>query len=202
MIRKITRPYFEVWGSEEAQNTFLKGILVVLSVLFVAQSIVLAVLACRKPVLVAVTPAETQILRIMPSGPDLLSAELKRVVKRYVETHYNWEPATIDKAHAEAARYVSEKFVKAFIAANAEQARQAKEKKISERVYLSGEIQVDPKELTARVAMDRVFSIDGIRATSPLVLSIGFEYGPRTEQNPEGVYIVSEKVVPVEGVVR
>jgi uncharacterized protein (UPF0305 family) len=195
MIRSIQRRYFEVWGDEEAQNVFLKGLLSVLTGLFVIQSIVLTVLACRKPVLVAVGAGETRVFNVVPPGEELLISELKRLVRQYVETHYNWDFATIERAHAEAARFVSEKFVKAFMAANVAQVKQAKEKKISERVYPSAEVQVDSKALTARVALDRIFSVDGIRATSPLVLDITFEYGPRTQGNPEGIYITGEKVV-------
>jgi hypothetical protein len=196
MIRSIQRRYFEIWGNEEAQNVFLKGLLSVLAVLFLIQSITLTIMALRKPVLVAIGPAETKIFNVIPPGEELLSAELKRLVRLYVETHYNWDFTTIERAHAEAARFVSEKFVKAFMAANADQVKQAKEKKITERVYPSSEIQVDPKTLTARVTMDRIFSVDGIRATSPLSLDVTFEYGPRTTQNPEGIYIIGEKVIP------
>lgn len=196
MIRNITRRYFEVWGNEEAQNSFLKGLLVVLSVLFLVQSVVLAVVAYRKPTLIAVGQSETRVFTVTPPGDELLSVELRRLVKRYVETHYNWDFTNVEKAHAEAARFVSEKFVKAFNAANAEQVRIAREKKITEKVYLSTEIQVDPKTLTARVAMDRIFTVEGLRAASLLTLDISFEYGARTPQNPEGIYVTAEKVIP------
>lgn len=196
MIRIIQRRYFEIWGNEEAQNVFLKGLLSVLGVLFLIQSIALTVLAVRKPVLVAVGPTETKVFNVTPPSDELLTVELKRLVRLYIETHYNWDFTTIEKAHAEAARFVSEKFVKAFMAANADQVKQAKEKKITERVYLSSEILVDVKSLTARIPMDRIFSVDGLRVTSPLTLDVTFEYGPRTSQNPEGIYITGEKVIP------
>lgn len=200
MIRTIKRRYFEIWGNEEAQNIFLKGLLSGLAALFLVQSIALVILALRKPVLIAVGPAETRVFNVTPPGDELLASELKRLVQSYVETHYNWEFTTIEKAHAEAARFVSEKFVKAFITANREQVRMAKEKKISERVYLTSDVQVDLKALSARVPMDRIFTVDGLRATSPLTLDITFEYGPRTQSNPEGVYITGEKVIsPPQG---
>lgn len=196
MIRNITRRYFEVWGNEEAQNSFLKGLLITGAILFAIQSIVLAVLAFRKPTLIAVGQGETRIFTVAPLSEELLSNELKRLVKKYVETHYNWDSSSVEKAHSDAAKYVSEKFVNAFNRANAEQVRFAKEKRISQKVFLTSEIQVDSKTLVARISMERIFNVDGLRATSPLVLDVSFEYGPRTANNPEGIYITAEKVIP------
>lgn len=197
MIRDIRRRYFEIWGTEEAQNSFLKGAIVVLSVLFAAQSIVVTVLALKKPVLVAVSGAETKVLAVAPPSDELLSSELKRVVRSYVETHYTWDSSSIEKSHAEASRYVGQAFVKAFNSANAEQIRIAKEKKVSQKVYVS-EITIDLKKLTTRVAMDRILMIEGLRATNPFNLEITFEYGPRTPTNPEGVYVTGEKNLTIQ----
>ena len=93
-------------------------------------------------------------------------------------------------------RYVSPKFVKAFSSANAGQIQTAREKKIKQRVYPSSEILIDAKTLSARIQMDRIFSIKGISATRPITLDMTFEYGSRTSQNPEGIYITDEKLVP------
>jgi hypothetical protein len=196
MLRKVTRRYFEIWGNEEAQNAFLKLILSILALLFIVQSIALSILTLRKPVLIAVGEKETRILTLPPPNDTLLEEELRRLVRQYVEAHYNWDDTTIEKAHENAARYVSDKYIKVFMAANADQVKTVREKNVSERVYLSGKIEIDRDHLVARVPMDRVFSVDGIRATSPLTLDVQFESGPRTTQNPEGVYITGEKVVP------
>lgn len=199
MIRNIQRRYFEIWGNEEAQNAFLKGLLCVMAGLFLIQSIALAILACRKPILVAVSAKETQVFNTEPPAQELLKLELKRLVGQYVETHYNWDYATIERAHNDASKFVSDKFIKAFVAANAEQVRQAKEKKVTERVYVSSEPQIDAKNLVARISLDRVFLVSGIRATNPLILDVTFEYGLRTDSNPTGIYITGEKVVPQNG---
>jgi hypothetical protein len=194
MIRDIRRQYFEIWGSEEAQNSFLKGVLIILGILSAIQSIVLCYLALRKPVLVAVGQTETQVFTMTPPTEDLLNNELKRVVRKYVESHYTWDNSTVEKAHAEASRYVSTQFVKAFKAANIEQIKLAKEKKLSQKVYVS-ELSVNSKDLTAHLILDRILMVEGLRAASQLTFDISFEYGPRTSSNPEGIYIVSEKVV-------
>ena len=194
MIRNIRRSYFEVWGNEEAQNRILKGLLLGLCVLYSIQTIALVFVYCRKPVLIAVGSDETKIFHIIPPTQELLAQELKRTVKSYVETHYNWDPSTVENAHAEAARYVSEKFVKSFVSANAEQVKIAKEKKLKEIVYIS-DIRIDPQMLTARVYIDRILIIGALRATTPWMLDITFEYGPRTPTNPEGIYVSGEKQI-------
>ena len=194
MIRNIKRTYFEIWGTEEAQNSFLKGLLLTLTVLFVVQATALTCLVLRKPVLIAVGENETKVFAVAPPSDELLRDELKRVVRDYVEAHYNWEPATIEKAHATASQYVEEKYVKNFQMANAEQVRFAKEKKVSQKIYVSL-ISVDPKSLVARVTMDRILMVEGLRATSPFVLDVNFQYGPRTDKNPTGIYVTGEKVI-------
>ena len=194
MIRDIRRKYYEVWGDEEAQNALLKGLLVGLSTLFILQSLFLCILALRKPVLIAVGTSQTQVLESIPPSEELLALELKRVVKNYLEAHYHWDPSTIEAAHQSASRYISEDHIKAFRDANAEQVKLAKEKKLSQKVYIS-DLQVDAKALSIRATLDRILIVEGLRATSSLILEIRFEYGPRTPTNPEGIYITEEKAL-------
>ncbi len=49
MIRKIERHWFEVWGTETAQNQFLKGLLALLLALLVTETLVILILGLRKP---------------------------------------------------------------------------------------------------------------------------------------------------------
>ena len=107
MIQKIQRSYFEIWANEEAQNSILKWLLLVLGILFLLQSVVLAVVCLRKPVLIAIGNDETRVFRVTPPSSELLTEELRRTVKAYVEAHYNWDSTSVEKAHEQAARYVS-----------------------------------------------------------------------------------------------
>jgi hypothetical protein len=195
MIRDISRKYYEIWGNEEAQNSFLKGLLVVLASLFFIQSIALTILALRKPDIIAVSETETAILTKAPPSDVLLETELKRIVSRYALAHYYWDVATIDEAHRQAAHYVASSFQKSFVEANAQQVKIAKEKKLSQKVYVSN-ITDDPQALTARVTLDRILQVDGLRVATPLVLDLTLQSGPRTNTNPEGLYITGEKIVP------
>ena len=65
--------------------------------------------------------------------------------------------------------------------------------------HLFTDIKIDTKALTARIFMDRILSIDGLRAATLLTLDVNFEYGPRTEANPQGLYITGEKFISQGG---
>jgi hypothetical protein len=73
----------------------------------------------------------------------------------------------------------------------------AKEKKVSQRFYIS-ESKFDLKAKAVTVSGDRILVVEGLRATSPLVIQVEYDFGPRTEENPEGVYIVGEKLVSAQ----
>jgi hypothetical protein len=194
-IKKMGRAYFEIWGDEQAQNVLLKGLLTGLAVLFVIETLALMMVSLRKPVIIAIGQDQTEVLKITPPGDELLTQELSRSVRNYIQYHYTWDSGSIEKAHEMASHYVSDRFRQAFLSANADQIKIAKEKRLQETVYVSS-IKTDSKTLSARVFLDRILIIDGLRATNPWVLDVHFEYGPRTDINPEGIYITSEQ--PVE----
>ncbi|MGE4232073.1 MAG: VirB8/TrbF family protein [Bacteriovoracia bacterium] len=199
MIRNIQRKYFEVWGEEEAQNVFLKWLLLIVSTLLVSAITALLILALRKPVLIGIEKEDTKVFQVAPPSPELLKQELVRTLKEYVQRHYTWDAQTVEKAHVDASKYVSERYQKAFQAANADQVRMAKEKKVKQTVHIV-DLYVDTKALKSRINLDRILSVEGVRAVTSLVLDISFEYGPRTENNPEGIYIVSENnITPQNG---
>lgn len=193
MIRNIQRTWFEVWGTEEAQNRFLKAVLVFFVMLCCTQSIALVILALRKPPIFAVSQTESRILTVMPPKAELLESEIRRAVTGYVSARYSWEWEKIEDTFNTAAKYVAPDFTKKFLVANQEQIRIAKEKKISQRFYVAS-MKVDAASKTVRITGDRILLIDGLRATNSLVIEVQFDYAARTESNPEGVYVVGERV--------
>ncbi|MGE3263190.1 MAG: hypothetical protein AB7K68_15525 [Bacteriovoracia bacterium] len=66
------------------------------------------------------------------------------------------------------------------------------DKIVAQRAY-PVEIRVDLKKGIAVIEGDRITSIQGLKAAGDLRLELGFESGPRTEQNPWGVYVSKEK---------
>ena len=49
--------------------------------------------------------------------------------------------------------------------------------------------------MTAQLSGDRILVVDGLRATNPMALEIGFRLNSRTTSNPEGIYVTSEKLI-------
>ena len=189
------RKYFELWGDEESQNVVLKWFVIGLSLLAAVLAISLARVGLRPPTLIAIGEQDTKVLRVKEPGESVLKAELERTIREYTTTHYTWSPTSIEAAHKKASSYVAENFRPSFMKSNEEQVRFVKEKKVSQRVYISEPPQIDSKKLTARVRLDRIYQIEGLTGSVPIILDLTFSYGDRTEENPEGIYITDEKLV-------
>lgn len=194
MIRNVKRTWFEVWGNAESQNRFLKGLLSMLIVFFIVETISLLLLALKSPILIAVTSTESKILSVTPPGPELLENEVKRVIRGYFNAHYNWEYQKIKESFQKAATFVSPDFKKKFFQANSEQEKAAFERKLSQNFYFQ-DPEIDFKTKSAIIRGDRILIIESLRATNPITLQVGFDFGPRTPENPEGVYITAEKLI-------
>ena len=193
MIRKIQRHWFEVWGQEEAQNRFLKYLLLVLSGLTTILLISVCVLALRSTPVVLLSP-ETSVL-LIPRAPDgkSLERELIRIIKEYLEKRHNWTFSNIEMQVKGAQRLVASEFREKFLISLQEQIRLAKEKEVSQRLY-PDEPKIDLKRKTAVIASERILIINGIRASAAMTFELGFNFGDRTTDNPEGIYITSEKL--------
>lgn len=194
MIRNIQRTWFEVWGNETAQNEILKGLLLFTLVLCAVQSVCLVTLALRKPFVVAVSTSATRALIPIPAETELLDGEIRRVVTQYAKNHHEWNYSNIESQMREAAKLVHPDFEKQFNKANVDQIRIAKDKKVAQKFYID-DVTINKDTKLARITGERILNIEGLRATNPMAVEVGFAVGPRTLSNPEGVYITSEKLV-------
>ncbi len=194
MLRNAQRTWFEVWGNETAQNRILKGLLTFLLAIVALQSVALVVLSIRKPALIAVTPTDTRFLAVTPPNQELLESEVKRAITGYLKAHYNWEPSNIDASFKEAAKYVDSSFVKAFLSANQEQIRIAKEKKLSQRFFVA-QMSMDMSKKRVVVEGERILLVEGLRAANSITVEVQFDLGTRSIENPEGVFIVGENLI-------
>ena len=133
----------------------------------------------------------------MPSPvhrPVALAPSKPRKMDHFRTAPSNWEWAKIDESFNKAAKYVSPEFSKKFLDANQEQIRVAREKKVSQRFYLV-DTKSDIKAKSVKVTGDRILLVEGLRASNPLSVEVQFDYGARTEENPEGIYVTGEKLV-------
>jgi VirB8 protein len=191
MIRKIERNWFEIWGTEEAQNRMLKGLLAFVLCLLAVETIALVFLSVRRPLVIAVSSEATKVLTASPPQPEVLQNEVKRVVTSYINQRHSWDWSNIENNINAAAKLVGKNYSRKFISATSDQIRLAKNKRLSQRFYISN-IAIDEKARIARVTGDRVLVIDTLRAVNPMTLEIGYEVSDRTADNPEGVYVISE----------
>lgn len=194
MIQRSKQAWFEVWGNEVAQNQILKFLLLIFCFSTLALTTGLVALALRSPPLFAVSSIDSGMLKSNPPPKEYLENEAKRVVTAYLQNRHNWEATSIRSSIGTASKFVDDSFRKAFLQANETQIKIAQEKKISQRFYVS-HLDLNLSKGSVFVTGDRILTIDGFRAVNPLVFSLTFHLGERTEQNPEGVYITSEQLL-------
>ena len=196
MIRHIERTWFEVWGTEQAQNRILKGFLALITLLATAETIGLVVLALRGPVIVTLSPSETKWFAPTPPSPELLETEVRRAIQNYVEIRHNWEGAKIEARLKLAANYIEPASQKKFSSQTASQVKLAKERKISQKFYFDrAETKINMKAQTVTISGDRILVVEGLRATNVQTFELGFQFGQRTPTNPEGVYVTAETLI-------
>lgn len=194
MIRKIQRRWFEVWADEEAQNRILKYMVLVLAAVLSVQLVVISVLALRGPVLIAISKEVTQKLDVGEPDPEQLTREIIRAIINYLKTRHNWDWNTVEAKTKAASFYVASDYREKYLVATAEQIRLSKEKQIAQK-FFPDEPKLNMKAKTAQVRADRILIVSGVRAAQGLDLEIGFVLGERTANNPEGIYVTSEKLM-------
>ncbi|MBX2994104.1 MAG: hypothetical protein KF681_04765 [Bdellovibrionaceae bacterium] len=194
MIRKIQRRWFEVWADEEAQNRILKYMVLVLAAVLSVQLVVISVLALRGPVLIAISKEVTQKLDVGEPDAEQLTREIIRAIINYLKTRHNWDWNTVEAKTKAASFYVASDYREKYLVATAEQIRISKEKQIAQK-FFPDEPKLNMKAKTAQVRADRILIVSGVRAAQGLDLEIGFTLGDRTANNPEGIYITSEKLM-------
>ena len=139
------------------------------------------------------------VLTLSPDGslyqeaprPDP-KVEIERAVREYLKYRYNWTPKTVGAQVGRAGDFILSSTKRAFEGSMQNIIRFSVDKIVAQRVY-PVEMQVDLKKGVVVVSGDRITSIQGLKAAGDLRLELGFESGPRTEQNPWGVYISKEK---------
>lgn len=201
MIQKGSSKWVEVWGAEQVQNQILKGLLAFTIALSAVLAIALAVVSLRAPVVVAVSDGKTSVLRPMAASDERVQEEIRRIVTDYVRIHHNWNWQNVNSQLTAASRFVARDFSDEFLRANSTQAKIAKDKKLSQRLYIA-DLSLDSQQRSVLVQADRILVVEGLRATNPMTLKVSYELGPRTESNPEGVYITAEQLVtdtPAQG---
>jgi hypothetical protein len=146
-------------------------------------------LSMKEPLVITLAPDGKAMGRTtLPKAEDLV----REGIKHYLQKRYQWEPGNVNKKLRESEFFITPYALKAFQGAVANVARFSTEKIVSQKVYPE-KIEVDLTKKTAFITGERVTSIQGLKAAGNLKLELTFESGPRTRENPWGIYISKER---------
>ena len=193
-IKNVRKTWFETWGEEAAQNTFLKGLLLFCTVILTAETALITVFTLKKPALFAIGEKTSDALKITPPTNEVILKEIERTLKSFAAGRFTWDYQTIEDSFKKLVPYIEEDFVKKFQSATSEEIKFAREKRIAQRFFIN-DVNLNKDEGKAILSGDRIISVDGLRAVAPLTLEITFTLSKRTPENPEGVYIMGEKII-------
>lgn len=140
-----------------------------------------------------------QVLTLAPDGSFYKEApkpdpkvEIERAMREYLRLRYNWTPKTVASQVEKASTFILSSTRKAYSDSMKNVVRFSVEKIVSQRVH-PVEVNVDLKKGIVTFLGDRITAIQGLKAAGDLRLELNYESGPRTEQNPWGVYVSKEK---------
>ncbi len=170
-------------------NQFLKLFSITSLFLVGLMLIAVIVMATKEPTVITLNVDGAKIEKTsFPKAED----QIREGIKRYLEKRYQWEPENVIKKLKESEEFIAPKALRAFQDAVSNVAKFSVDKVVSQKVYPS-DIKVDLKNQTALITGDRVTSIQGLKAAGNLKLELTFESGPRTRENPWGLYISKER---------
>lgn len=169
-------------------NQFLKMFAGGCLVLAIVLSVLVFVAFAKKPIVIAMT-ANAEVLRqVELPNPE---SEIRQAILAYVERRYNWTSQTVDEQLEKARAFIGSVAMQNFVQGTSNVKRFSKEKSVTQRAYATNLV-VDLKRGTVMVTGDRITDIQGMRAAGLLNLELGFQNGPRSVENPWGIYIVRE----------
>lgn len=188
--KKLKMPSFpkmvgELRHSVQFLKLFSVGMLMIS--LFLA-GIIMSLVTDELPVITLDSCGNTKEQTVLPKAED----QIREGLKYYLGKRYQWGPDNVVKKLKESEDFITPQAVRAFQVAVASVSKFSVDKIVTQRVY-PDKIDIDLKNGTALVTGDRVTSIQGLKAAGDMRLELSFESGPRTKNNPWGLYISKER---------
>lgn len=176
-------------GELTHSNQFLK-IFSIFSLVLVFMGLgAIMVLATKEPLILTLGPDGKALERQMLPKAEI---QISEAIKSYLDKRYAWEPSNVRTKFKKSEDFISPLTLKAYQGALLPIAKFSREKTVSQRVYPES-IKIDLNRKVAFISGDRITSIQGFKAAGNLRLELSFDYGPRTLQNPWGIYITKER---------
>lgn len=169
-------------------NQFLKMFSFYALTLVLVTAFALAIVATKEPVVITLD-AQGKVLyqTKLPKAED----QVTEAVQSYLNHRYRWTPKDVTVKLKASEAYILPNTLKAFQDAVSKVAKFSAEKLVSQTIY-PDVIEVDMDRKSALVKGERITSIQGLKAAGELRLELIFESGPRTKENPWGIYILKE----------
>lgn len=145
--------------------------------------------AGKAPTVLTLSPEGLPYIEVKPPKAE---EEISLAVRRYIALRYKWEPSTVAERLKAAEVFILPQNRKSFEAAVADVIRFATTKGVSQRAY-PDDPRVDLDKKIVTITGDRNTTLQGLKAAGDLRLELSFESGPRTQENPWGIYITKEK---------
>lgn len=188
---KIKTNFPIVWGDLAYQNQWLRRIAIMAIGLALLSTLIVAVLLKRKPQIVVID-SQAYVVSIQGSAP--LENEIEKATRRYLELRYVWQPDNQSSQLSSAKSFVAPQSLRAFEKTSADLVTFSKGKNVAQRVYPTS-IHLNAKESRVEVVADRFTEIQGLKAATVLRVNLIYQTGPRTSDNPWGIYIIKEEEV-------
>ena len=180
-----------VWGDLAFQNQWLRKITII-SLCLSLLSLTLAIsLMKRKPQFV-ILGAQANV--VQADGALSLESEVEKAARKYLELRYIWQPDDQAAHLAMAKSFVAIPSLKAFEKTASELVAFSNGKNVSQRIYPTS-LSVDVKANRIQVIADRFTEIQGLKATTILRVNLIYQTGPRSLENPWGIFISKEEEV-------
>lgn len=186
-IKSLKLP--KLLGDLTHSNQFLKMFSVSLAIITMLALTLIFVLATRNPVVLTMNSNAQPINQVSPPNPEL---EVQAAVRHYLELRYQWTPENVKQKLAAAQSMIYSGAMKAYLGAVVNVVKFSTEKQVSQRVYAST-LAVDLDRRIVSIAGDRITAIQSLKAAGDLRLELGFDFGPRTKENPWGIFVTKER---------
>jgi len=186
---KLKTNFPQVWGDLAFQNRWLRlGMMLSLSI--VALSLcATTMLLRRKPQIVALDQCGN-VAGFTDAPP--IEAEVDKAARKYVELRYSWSADNLSTHMARAKSLIASQSIKAFDKTISDLQTFSKGKNIGQRVYPTA-VNVDAKNNRVQIVGDRFTEIQGLKAATILRATLTYQIGPRTLENPWGIYVSKEE---------
>lgn len=170
-------------------NQFLKMFSISMSAITGLALVLIFVLATRPPVVLTLNANAQPIIQVSLPSPEL---EIQAAMRHYLELRYQWTPENVRQKLSAAQSMIHASAMKAYLGAVGNVVKFSTEKQVSQRVNATN-LSVDLARKIVQIVGDRITAIQSLKAAGDLKLELSFESGPRTRDNPWGIYVTKER---------